>query len=118
MVVGARSAVFVPFDNIGIIILDEQHENSYKSDISPRYHAADVAIHRGERSGAPVLLASATPDAATYYHALNGEYTLFEMNKRYNENDMPKARIVDMRSELFDLHNNSPISIRLQKRYV
>ena len=115
VVVGARSAVFVPFDNIGIIILDEQHENSYKSDISPRYHAADVAIHRGERSGAPVLLASATPDAATYYHALNGEYTLFEMNKRYNENDMPKARIVDMRSELFDLHNNSPISIRLQE---
>lgn len=115
VVVGARSAVFVPFDNIGIIILDEQHENSYKSDIAPRYHAADVAIHRGERCGAPVLLASATPDVATYYRALNGEYTLFEMNKRYNENDMPKARIVDMRSELFDLHNNSPLSIRLQE---
>ena len=115
VVVGARSAVFVPFDNIGIIILDEQHESSYKSDISPRYHAADVAFKRGEDSGAPVLMASATPDVSSYYKALNGEYTLFEMHKRYNENAMPKARIVDMRSELFDLHNNSPISIRLQE---
>ncbi len=115
VVVGARSAVFAPFDNIGIIILDEQHESSYKSDSAPRYHAADVAEQRAKKSGAPVLLASATPDISTYYRAINGEYTLFEMNKRYNENAMPKARIVDMRSELFDLHNNSPISIRLQE---
>ncbi len=115
VVVGARSAIFSPFDNIGIIILDEQHENSYKSDISPRYHAAEVAMWRGQRHGAPVLLASATPDISTYYLAKQGEYTLFEMNKRYNDNAMPKARIVDMRSELFDLHNNSPISIRLQE---
>lgn len=115
VVVGARSAIFVPFDNVGIIILDEEHENSYKSDISPGYHAAEVAFYRGKAFGAPVLLASATPDVATYYKALSGEYTLFEMNKRYNENDMPKARIVDMRSELFDLHNTSPISIRLQE---
>ncbi len=115
VVVGARSAVFVPFDNIGIIILDEQHESSYKSDIAPRYHAAEVAFKRGEDNGALVLLASATPDVSSYYKALNGEYTLFEMNKRYNENPMPKARIVDMRSELFDLHNNSPISVRLRE---
>ncbi len=115
VVVGARSAVFVPFDNIGIIILDEQHESSYKSDISPRYHAAEVAGRRAAAAGAPMLLASATPEVSVYYKALNGEYKLFEMNKRYNQNAMPKARIVDMRSELFDLHNNSPISIRLQE---
>ncbi len=115
VVVGARSAIFAPFDNIGIIILDEQHESSYKSDISPRYHAAEIAEKRGEYFGAPVLLASATPDVSTYYRAENGEYTLFEMNRRYNENDMPKARIVDMRSELFDLHNLSPISTRLRE---
>lgn len=115
VVVGARSAIFVPFDNIGIIILDEQHESSYKSDIAPRYNAADVAVKRGMDSGAPVLLASATPDVVSYHKALNGEYTLFEMHKRYNENAMPKARIVDMRSELFDLHNNSPISVRLRE---
>lgn len=115
VVVGARSAVFAPFDNIGIIILDEQHEDSYKSETAPRYHAADIAAERGRRSGAPVLLASATPEVSVYYKALNGEMTLFEMNKRYNENAMPKARIVDMRSELFDLHNNSPISTRLRE---
>lgn len=115
VVVGARSAVFAPFENIGIIILDEQHETSYKSDIAPRYHAAEVAAKRGEDSGAPVVLASATPDISTYYRALNGEYTLFEMFNRYNKNAMPKARIVDMRSELLDLHNNSAISIRLQE---
>lgn len=115
VVVGARSAIFAPLENIGIIILDEQHESSYKSDISPRYHAADVAEKRGKTYGAPVLLASATPDVSTYYKAVTGEITLFEMHKRYNENAMPKARIVDMRSELFDLHNNSPISIRLQE---
>lgn len=115
VVVGARSAVFAPFENIGIIILDEQHEASYKSDIAPRYHAAEVAAKRGEDSGAPVVLASATPDISTYYRALNGEYTLFEMFNRYNKNAMPKARIVDMRSELLDLHNNSAISIRLQE---
>lgn len=115
VVVGARSAVFVPFDNIGIIILDEQHESSYKSDISPRYHAADIAEKRAARAGAPLLLASATPEVAVYYRALCGEYKLFEMNKRYNQNAMPRARIVDMRSELFDLHNNSPISTRLRE---
>ncbi len=115
VVVGARSAIFAPFDNIGIIILDEQHENSYKSDIAPRYHAGDIAVKRGMDSGAPVVFASATPEVSVYYKALNDEYTLFEMNKRYNENPLPKARIVDMRSELFDLHNMSPISIRLRE---
>lgn len=115
VVVGARSAIFAPFENIGIIILDEEHENSYKSETAPRYHAGDIAIKRGSDSGAPVLFASATPEVSRYYKALNGEYTLFEMHKRYNENPMPKARIVDMRAELFDLHNHSPISIRLQE---
>ncbi len=115
VVVGARSAVFAPFDNIGIIILDEQHESSYKSDTAPRYHAEDIAFRRGERFGAPVLMASATPEVSAYYRAQTGEYTLFEMNKRYNQNPMPKARIVDMRSELFDLHNMSPISVRLRE---
>ena len=113
--VGARSAIFAPFDNIGIIILDEEHEASYKSEIAPRYSTEEVAIKRGEDFGAPVLLASATPEVATYYKAKNGEYTLFEMNKRYNENKMPKARIVDMRSELLDYHNMSPISNRLRE---
>ncbi|MBO5364925.1 MAG: primosomal protein N' [Clostridia bacterium] len=114
VVVGARSAVFAPFENIGIIILDEEHESSYKSEIAPRYHAREVAFRRGRKHGAPVLLASATPSVESFYRAETGRYKLFRMEKRYNENDLPATRIVDMRSELFDYHNMSPISIRLQ----
>ena len=114
VVVGARSAVFAPFDNIGIIILDEEHETSYKSEIAPRYHAREVAMWRGQKHGAPVLMASATPSVSSYYHATQGRYQLFEMHKRYNDNTLPEARICDMRSELLDYHNTSPISIRLQ----
>ena len=114
VVVGARSAVFAPFDNIGIIILDEEHESSYKSEIAPRYHAREVALYRGRKHGAPVLLASATPSVESFHRAETGRYKLFRMEKRYNENDLPATRIVDMRSELFDYHNMSPISIRLQ----
>ncbi len=114
VVVGARSAVFAPFDNIGIIILDEEHESSYKSEIAPRYHAREIALYRGRKHGAPVLLASATPSVESFHKAETGQYKLFRMEKRYNENDLPATRIVDMRSELLDYHNMSPISIRLQ----
>ncbi|MEG2584005.1 MAG: primosomal protein N' [Oscillospiraceae bacterium] len=114
VVVGARSAIFAPFDNIGIIILDEEHENSYKSEISPRYHAKDIAIKRAEWNKAPLLLASATPSVSSYYNAKIGKYKLFEMRQRYNQNSMPKSIIVDMRSELFDLKNPSVISLKLQ----
>ncbi len=114
VVVGARSAVLAPFDRIGIIILDEEHESSYKSEIAPRYHARDVAIYRGRKHGAPVLMASATPSVDSYYQAQQGRYRLFRMENRYNQKDLPQTRIVDMRSELFDYHNMSSISIRLQ----
>ncbi len=115
VVVGARGAIFAPFENIGIIILDEEHETSYKSETAPRYHARDIAIFRAIKQNAPVLFASATPSVASYYYAKKGRYKLFEMHKRYNENALPKARIVDMRSELLDYHNTSSISIRLQE---
>lgn len=115
VVVGARSAVFAPFDNIGIIILDEEHEGSYKSETSPRYHARDIALWRGRKHGAPVLLASATPSVSSYYRAEQETYKLFEMHSRYNNNPLPKARIVDMRSELLDYHNSSPVSGRLRE---
>ncbi len=115
VVVGARSAVFAPFDNIGIIILDEEHESSYKSESSPRYHARDVAIYRGIKHNASVLFASATPSVTSYYRAKSGQYTLLEMYNRYNNNPLPKVRIVDMRSELLDYHNMSTISLRLQE---
>lgn len=114
VVVGARSAVLAPFDNLGIIILDEEHESSYKSELAPRYHARDIAFYRGQKHGAPVLLASATPSVVSYYRAKEGQYRLFEMHQRFNQNALPTARIVDMRSELLDYHNMSPISLRLQ----
>ncbi len=114
VVVGARSAVFAPFDNIGIIILDEEHESSYKSETAPRYHAREIAMYRGQKHGASVLMASATPSVSSYYYATEGKYRLFEMHKRYNENRLPAARICDMRSELLDYHNMSSISLRLQ----
>ncbi|MBE5039786.1 primosomal protein N' [Oscillospiraceae bacterium DSM 107454] len=114
VVVGARSAIFAPFKRLGIIILDEEHEDSYKSETAPRYHARDIAFRRGAKHGAPVLLASATPSVTSYYRAKTQKYRLFEMHQRYNQNPLPKARIVDMRSELLDYHNMSSISIRLQ----
>ena len=114
VVVGARSAVFAPFDNLGIVILDEEHEASYKSELSPRYHARDVAMYRAQTHAAPVLLASATPSITSYYHATEGRYRLFEMKNRFNNNTLPAARICDMRSELLDYHNMSAISLRLQ----
>lgn len=114
VVVGARSAIFAPLENIGLIIMDEEHENSYKSEISPRYHAREVAAYRAKCNNASLILASATPSVDSYYHAENGDYKLFEMDKRYNNNSLPDVKIVDMRSELFDYHNFSPISNRLQ----
>lgn len=100
IVIGARSAVFAPLENIGIIILDEEHSETYKSEMSPRYHAREAAQFRAKQFGAVTLLASATPSMESYYKALKGEYTLLEMNKRYNENKMPSIEIVDMRIEL------------------
>ena len=114
VVVGARSAIFAPLENIGLIIIDEEHENSYKSEIAPRYHARDVAKFRAKYNNASLILASATPSVDSYYRAETGEYRLFEMNKRYNNNSLPDVRIVDMRSELFEYHNFSPISNRLK----
>lgn len=115
VVVGARSAVFAPFENIGIIILDEEHESSYKSDTTPRYHARDVAAKRAEDCGAVLLLASATPSLTSYYKAEIGEYKLFEMLERYNKMEMPAVKIVDMRGELFNNKNFSPLSLTLQR---
>ena len=114
VVVGARSAIFAPMENIGIIILDEEHENSYKSETTPRYHAIDVAEKIAETESAVMVLASATPSVEAFYKAECGEYTLFEMEKRYNEGSLPEVSIVDMRGELFNNKNNSPISFKLQ----
>lgn len=114
VVIGARSAVFAPLDDIGIIIVDEEHENTYKSEQTPKYDAVDIAKKRCEQNGALLLLASATPAVTNYYKAQNGEYRLIKLKKRYNEVELPKVTVADMRLELKN-GNRSMLSKVLQR---
>ncbi|WLV25714.1 primosomal protein N' [Aciduricibacillus chroicocephali] len=100
VVVGARSAVFAPFENLGIIIMDEEHETTYKQEDQPRYHARDVAIHRANNHSCPVVLGSATPTLESYARAKKGVYKLAELTERTNGKPLPDVEIVDMREEL------------------
>ncbi|SDB88054.1 replication restart DNA helicase PriA [Pelagirhabdus alkalitolerans] len=100
VVVGARSAIFAPFQNIGLIIIDEEHESSYKQEDHPRYHVKDVAIKRAETHMCPVILGSATPTLETYARAQKNVYQLLEMPDRMNQASMPEIHIADMREEL------------------
>lgn len=100
LVIGTRSAVFAPFENLGLIIIDEEQEESYKSENTPRYHARDIAKYRCAKAGALLLLGSATPDLESRYAAEIGKYKYFELSERYNEMQLPSVSIVDMKSEL------------------
>ena len=106
VVVGARSAVFAPLDKLGIVIVDEEHETSYKQQDSPRYNAREVAIERARRAGAVIILGSATPTIETYQRALDGEYGLYELPERISGGDLPDVGVVDMRAA----KGGSPIS--------
>ncbi len=100
VVLGTRSAIFAPVQNLGLVIVDEEQEHTYKSENTPRYDAREVAIYRGKKSGASVILGSATPSIETMYRAKTGVYRLFEMKNRYNQKPLPPVRIVDMKQEL------------------
>ena len=100
VVVGPRSAVFSPFKDPGIFIIDEEHEPSYKQDDVPRYHAREVAIERARVAGIPVILGSATPSLESYHKALLGEYHLVELTQRVSEKELPRVKLVDMRMEM------------------
>ncbi len=100
VVIGPRSALFAPFRNLGIIILDEEHETSYKSDYPPKYHAREAAIKRAELEHASVLLGSATPSVESYSKALSGEYRLLELKERAGAGKLADTVVVDMREEL------------------
>lgn len=122
VVVGARSAIFAPFENIGIIILDEEHESTYKQEDTPRYHARDVAIKRAEYYGCPVILGSATPSLESYARASKGVYTLLTLTRRAKDQELPTVTVVDMRDELkngnrsmFSLPLAEAVRIRLAK---
>ncbi len=112
VVVGARSAIFAPFRNLGLIILDEEHESSYKQDDSPRYHARDMAIWRSEYHNCPVILGSATPSLESYARAQKGVYELLVLEKRAKNQPLPTVNIVDMREELRN-GNRSMFSVPL-----
>jgi len=99
IVIGARSAVFAPVEPLGVIIVDEEHESSYKQEEAPRYHARDVAVVRGQREGAIVILGSATPSLESYYNAKRGKYRLLELRHRVTDTRLPVVRIVDLRLE-------------------
>ena len=100
IVFGARSAIFAPLENIGVIVLDEEHEASYKSDQSPKYETVDVAAKRAKYYNAVLLLGSATPSIVSKKRAFDGIYKPLMLNNRYNGNKLPKAEIVDMREEI------------------
>ena len=113
VVVGTRSAVFAPCTP-GLVILDEEQEHSYKSENSPRYSAREVAIWRGAKENALVLLGSATPSVETMYHAKSGDYQLYTLKQRYNSRPLPRVEIVDMHREL-QLGNDQALSIPLRQ---
>lgn len=100
--IGARSAIFAPFTDIGLIIVDEEHEASYKQEESPKYHARDVAVERGRRHGAAVVLGSATPSLESYWEAHRGGLRLLQMPERVHGRPLPTVEVVDMREELKD----------------
>ncbi|MGE6631349.1 primosomal protein N' [Bacillus sp. NPDC077027] len=115
LVVGARSAVFAPFENLGMIIIDEEHESSYKQEEMPRYHAKDVAIERARRHQCPVVLGSATPSLEAFARAKKGVYTLLSLKHRVNQQQLPHVSLIDMRKELRN-GNRSMFSEELMER--
>lgn len=117
VLIGVRSAVFAPFADLGLVIIDEEHETSYKQEERPNYHARAVALARCQRTGAPLVLGSATPDITTYYKALQGEYTHLRLTQRPNGSQLPQVHLVDMRKEL-QAKNYSVLSRQLQQALV
>lgn len=113
IMIGPRSALFTPFSDIGLIVIDEEHESAYNSEQSPRYHAKETAIYIAKEHNASVILGSATPSVETYYHALTGEYKLFTLSRRALGNELPKVYVEDLREELKS-GNRSILSRRLK----
>ena len=114
VMIGPRSALFTPFSKLGIIMIDEEHETSYKSETIPRYHARETAIERARMAGASVVLGSATPSIDSYYNAQIGNYKLLTLEKRIEEKPLPKCYTVDLREEL-KKGNRSILSEKLQE---
>ena len=112
--IGARSAIFAPLENLGVIIIDEEHDSSYSSESAPRYNTFDVALLRAKRNGCKLVLGSATPAVETYKRAKEGEFSLIRLEKRINKKPMPEITIADMRREV-RRGNSSPFSSALKE---
>lgn len=117
ILIGVRSAVFAPFYDLGLVIIDEEHESSYKQEERPNYHAREVALERCKNCGAVLILGSATPDLETYYKTLQGEYVHLRLTKRANGSNLPQTEIVDMRQEL-QARNFSVLSRKLRQALI
>lgn len=115
IVIGARSAIFAPVENLGIIIIDEEHDMSYKSDTTPRYNAKDLAKYIAEKNNCPLVLGSATPEITTMYNAKQNEINLYTLTKRANNSKLANVEIIDLRNELA-IGNRSMISFKLQDK--
>ena len=96
-----RSAIFAPVEPLGLIIVDEEHEHTYKQEEAPRYHARDVAIMRGQMENAVVVLGSATPSLESFYNCKKGKFTLLELPERVDDEKLPHVRVVDMRQAAY-----------------
>ncbi len=114
IVIGARSSIFAPLKNVGLIIIDEEHENTYKQENNPRYNARDIAILRATHENALVIMGTATPSLESYYQALNGNYELVVLSKRIGERQLPPVDIVDMGEEVRKRRGYNIISQRLE----
>ena len=112
IIIGARSAIFAPTEKVGIIIIDEEHDSSYKSEAIPKYDAKEIAKKIAKENNCPLLLGSATPDITTYYKANSGKITLLELTKRANNSKLPNVEIVDLKMELAN-GNRSMLSVKL-----
>ena len=117
IVIGTRSAIFAPVKNLGLIVMDEEHETTYKSETTPKYHARDIARWRCATMGAVMLLASATPSIESYTKAMDGKYKLVTLKERYGKAVLPKVNIYDMRNEC-SLGNVSPIGSKLREELI
>jgi primosomal protein N' (replication factor Y) len=115
VIVGTRSAIFAPVEKLGLVIVDEEQESSYKQEETPRYHGRDVAIVRAKLENALALLGSATPSLETFHHARSGKYELLSLAQRVEERSLPSVEILDLREEFKQTHQTSPISSRLHQ---
>jgi len=113
IVIGARSAIFAPIKNLGIIIIDEEHDISYKSDMTPRYNAKDLSKYIAEKNNCPLVLGSATPEISTMYNAKKNDISLYTLTIRANNSNLPEVQVVDLRNELA-IGNRSMLSFKLQ----